>query len=87
MTFVAWLIWINALATKIDTFSSTHYQVKGYIMNILLTLCMLVNSTCFLPSAAFSFFFKINFFKNIFRNTISVSNILDPDQAGYFVEP
>ena len=25
------------------------------------------------------FFFKINFFKNSFRNTIRVSNCLDPD--------
>ena len=30
-------------------------------------------------------FFKINFFKKAFRNTIRVSNILDPDQARRFV--
>ena len=33
-------------------------------------------------------FFKINFFgKNSFRNTIRVSNSLDPDQAQCFVRP
>ena len=39
----------------------------------------------FLSSADF---FKINFFlKNSFRNTISLSNSLDPDQARHFVGP
>ena len=33
-------------------------------------------------------FFKINFFKKkIFRNTIRVSNALDPDQDRHFVGP
>ena len=32
-------------------------------------------------------FFKINFFKNIFSNTIRVSNSLDPDQARQNVGP
>ena len=32
-------------------------------------------------------FLKINFFENYFRNTIKVSNSLDPDQAGQFVGP
>ena len=31
--------------------------------------------------------FKINFSKNSFRNTIQVSNRLDPDQAQHFVLP
>ena len=30
-------------------------------------------------------FFKIIFFKNSFRNTIRLSNSLDPDQARHFV--
>ena len=47
-----------------------------------LTLCMLSNFTCFLSSADF----LINFFeKKSFRNTIKVSNNLDPDQARRFV--
>ena len=32
-------------------------------------------------------FFKINFLENSFRNTIRVSNSLDPDQAGCFMGP
>ena len=32
-------------------------------------------------------FFRINFLKNSFRNTIRVSNSLDPDQARLFVGP
>ena len=34
-----------------------------------------------------TFFFKINFTKNSFRNTIRVSNGLDPDQDRHFVGP
>ena len=41
-----------------------------------LILYMLGNSSCFFFRF---FFFKINFFKNSFRNTIRVSNCLDPD--------
>ena len=37
-----------------------------------------------LSSADFS---KSTFFKNYFRNTIRVSNSLDPDQARHFVGP
>ena len=32
-------------------------------------------------------FFKINLLENSFRNTIRVSNSLDPDQARHFVRP
>ena len=32
-------------------------------------------------------FFKLTFTKNSFRNTISVSNDLDPDQERHFVCP
>ena len=39
----------------------------------------------FLASA--DFFFKITFSKNSFRDTIRVSNNLDPDQARHFVGP
>ena len=59
---------------------------------------MLGNFTCFL-SSVFSFFFfgggvllllffKLTFFqKHFFRNTIRVSNNLDPDQTQHFVGP
>ena len=39
----------------------------------------------FLSSA--DFFSKSTFWKNSFRNTIGVSNSLDPDQARHFVPP
>ena len=32
-------------------------------------------------------FFKINFFKSSFINTIKLSNSLDPDQARHYVGP
>ena len=33
------------------------------------------------------FVFKVNFFKNSFRNTVRVSNALDPDQIQGTVSP
>ena len=50
-----------------------------------LTICLLGNFSCFLSSA--DFFQNQLFFKNSFRNTIRVSNSLDPDQARHFVGP
>ena len=51
----------------------------------LLTLCMLGNFSCFFVVCwGFS---KSTFSKNSFRNTIRVSNILDPDLVWYFVGP
>ena len=44
-----------------------------------LTLCLLGNLHAFLLSA--DFFSKSTFLKNSFRNTIRVSNGVDPDQA------
>ena len=46
---------------------------------------MLCNFSCFLLSK--DFFSKLTFSKNSFRDTIRVSNSLDPDQARYFVGP
>ena len=57
-------------------------------LNIALffTLCMLDNFSCF--CCHLLTFFKINFFsKDSFRNTISVSNGLDPDQDQRSVSP
>ena len=53
-----------------------------FITNQLLTHCILGN---FLSSA--DFFQNQLFEKNSFRNTIRMSNSLDPDQARRFVEP
>ena len=55
-------------------------------MNIcVLTLCLLGILHAFLLSA--DFFFKINFSKEYFRNTIKVSNNLDLDQARHIEGP
>ena len=48
---------------------------------------MLGNFACFFVVFGFFFFFKLTFSKNISRNTIRVSNSLDPDQARRFVGP
>ena len=53
--------------------------------NSLLTFCSLWNfSSIFVVC---SFFFKISFSKISIRNTIWLSNRLDPDQAGHLVGP
>ena len=67
------------------------------MLSILLSLEFRVNSAfwvilhAFLLSADFSqnqlFDLKINFLKNSLRNSIKVSNSLDPDQAQRFVGP
>ena len=49
-----------------------------------LTLVLLAKVLMRILSSA-DFFFKINFLKNPFRNTIRVSNSLDPDQTRHFV--
>ena len=51
----------------------------------LAELCKLGNLACFLVD--YQFFSKSIFLKNSFRNTIIISNSLDPDQAGQNVGP
>ena len=41
----------------------------------------------FMPFCRLLIIVKINFFQNSFRNTIRVSNSLDPDQVRHFVGP
>ena len=53
--------------------------MKNHRLNRHLTFCLLANFACF---CRLLFFFKINFLKKSLRNTISVWNGLDPDQAG-----
>ena len=56
--------------------------VSFYGIGKIVSLCMLCNFACFLSFADFFFFFsKSSFSKNSFRNTIRVTNSLDPDQA------
>ena len=49
----------------------------------MLTLCMLGNFSCF--CCRLLNFFKNNILNNSFRNTVRVSNGLDPDQDRHFV--
>ena len=54
-----------------------------YAIQVLLQTLVILH--VFLSSA--DFFSKSTFSKNCSRNTIRVSNSLDPDQAGHFVGP
>ena len=56
-------------------------KVEGVSQNLKqpLTHCILGNFSCFFVVCWF--FSKLTFWKNSFRNTIKMSNILDPDQA------
>ena len=60
------------------------FSKNGYQMMDTLTFCMMGNFHAFLSSADF---FKITFSKTSFKNTIRVSNGLDPDQDRRFVGP
>ena len=51
-----------------------------------LTLCKLENFSCFF-SHLLTFFSNLTLSENYFRNTISVSNSLNPDQARQHVGP
>ena len=67
----------------IDWFPDIDLQEYGICQDALLSLarCLLGNCACLLSSA--DFFLN----QNSFRNTIRVSNSLDPEQARHFVEP
>ena len=56
------------------------YYPELSLWDISLTLCVLCNFSCF--CCLLLTFFKLNFSKNSFRNTIRVSNVLDPYQDG-----
>ena len=51
----------------------------------VLLRCRMGNFSCFFVVCCF--FSKSTFSKNSFRNTITVSKSLDPDQARHFVGP
>ena len=65
-------------------FLYTKHSDTSLHCGIILTHCILDNFSyiyfCRLP-----FSFKINLLKNSFRNTIRMSNSLDPDQARRFI--
>ena len=61
-------------------------NVHAWLPFKVFTLSMLGNLSCF--CSLLLTFFKINFFqKNSFRNTIRVSNSLDPDEDRHSVGP
>ena len=58
------------------------------MVNIIINLHIIYINSCMLSSCCLLTFFKINFFsKNSFRNTIRMSNSLDPDQDCHYVSP
>ena len=63
--------------------------MSAAVVSAYLTLFMLSNCACiFVVCGFFFFFFKLTFSrKKSFRNTIRVSNSLDPDQARQNVGP
>ena len=73
-------MWQGVLKSHVLACSNYEVYYSNYI------LCLLNNFACFFKSADF-FFSKWSFTKNSFRNTIRVSNSLDPDQAWHFVGP
>ena len=70
---------------------SSHNNRNMHILNHLWYWCsVMFNSAYWVIFHALSssvFFSKSTFLKNSFRNTIKVSNSLDPDQARHFVGP
>ena len=66
--------------------SLAEYEILNISLGDILTLHTLGNFTC-LICRLLIFFFKIHIFSKIFRNTIRVSNSLDPSQARHFVGP
>ena len=54
-------------------------------MSIFVKISFIFKNYFFLLSV--DFFFKLSFSKNYCRNTIRVSNSLDPDQAQHLVRP
>ena len=67
---------------------TTHHPMNNNVADevrfLTFSLCMLGN---FSRCCRLLIFFKINFFKNLFWNTIRVSNNLDPDQDRKNVGP
>ena len=61
------------------------FQVSSNSLQLSTELCMLGIFHAFLSSAYF--FSNSTVSENIFRNTIRVSNSLDPDEAEHFVGP
>ena len=88
-----WQIWTNLQQMTLRFWSYLQIPMKMVDKHCLLetpaqywlSLCPLGNCACFFVVCWF--FSKSSFLKNSFRNTIWVSNGLNPDQAWHFVGP
>ena len=69
---------------EITNLSSKYSPYLKLYVVLTLTLCMLGNFACFF--CRLQIFLKLTFSKKYFRNTIRVSNSLDPDQAQHFAK-
>ena len=79
-----WVITVCLLSTK-RTLGLNGLRVKSKLNRQNLHILQYAGYFCtFLSSADF---FRINIFKNSFRNTIKVSNSLNQEQARHFVGP
>ena len=73
---------------QLSSAANYRWRFKGYISLVLLiqsTICMLGNIASLLCHLIF--FAKLTFYENSFRNTVGVSNRLEPVQARPLVGP
>ena len=86
---------LNSRQGQSKTFINSMYMIMSSVLRmssdlsiwVHKTLCMLHNFLCICCHLLTFTFFKINIFKNSFRNTFRVSNGLDPDQDRHSVGP
>ena len=80
--------WLVVRLSKGSDTSESRYKSRTWLQVRRLTLCMLGNFHAFVDICSL-FLISINFkiFKNSFRNTIRVSNSLDPDRDRHSVSP
>ena len=83
---LAWKEWkVNSILKHLVILAGNHLHLHIHHSPIINTL---PTGKFFMLFCRLLTFFKINFFKkNSFRNTIWVSNRLDPDQVRHFVGP
>ena len=78
-------------AVSLDQKWSLSFAASGTLLAFLpilsLTFCMLGNISCFCQVVVCWFYSKLTFSKNSFRNTIRMSNGLDPDRDRRSVGP
>ena len=65
----------------------TNLKTISHALVILINSCWILGNFSTICCCLLTFFFKINFFKKFFQDTIRVTNGLDPDQDRHFVGP